>query len=85
MKVGYWQLAAELAIREAHEALPENATLAERKAAIDAAYPFGPRKYHPYKMWLKQRRAYLSKYGYISKSKALQESPLERLMRRGQR
>lgn len=24
--------------------------------AIDAAYPFWYRKYHPYKMWLKERR-----------------------------
>ncbi len=23
---------------------------------IDAAYPFGPREYHPYQMWLKERR-----------------------------
>lgn len=28
----------------------------ERIAAIDAAYPFGPREHHPYKMWLIERR-----------------------------
>lgn len=24
--------------------------------AVDAAYPFGPRKHHPYKAWLEERR-----------------------------
>jgi hypothetical protein len=24
--------------------------------AIDAAYPFGPRRHHPYKIWLDERR-----------------------------
>lgn len=28
---------------------------AETLAAIDAAYPFGPREHHPYKAWLTER------------------------------
>ena len=32
-------------------------------ASIDAAYPFGERKYSPYKMWLKVRRDYLGFLG----------------------
>lgn len=28
---------------------------AERLTAIDAAYPFGPRAHHPYKVWLEER------------------------------
>jgi hypothetical protein len=27
---------------------------------VDSRYPFGPRKYHPYKMWLKARGELLS-------------------------
>lgn len=29
--------------------------VAEVRAAIDAAYPFGPRRYHPYRQWLRER------------------------------
>lgn len=34
--------------------LSENAgrSKQEIRAALQAAYPFGPRKYHPYKIWL---------------------------------
>lgn len=44
--------------------VPEGATLKERTAIIDAAYPFGERRYWPYKAWLKARREYLGRYGY---------------------
>jgi len=30
---------------------------------IDASYPFGDRKYTPYKMWLKARKELFSKHG----------------------
>ncbi|NEU14704.1 hypothetical protein G3T14_21735 [Methylobacterium sp. BTF04] len=78
-----WSHAARRAIQEAHSALPETATLAERQAAVDAAYPFGMRAYAPYKAWLKARRGYLCRYGYVPKGTALVESPMERMMRRG--
>lgn len=46
----------------AHKGIPEGATLKERKAIIDEAYPFGQRKMFPYKMWLKARKKYLNRY-----------------------
>jgi len=78
-----WAGAARAAIAEAHQALPERASLAERKAAVNAAYPFGQRAYSPYKTWLKARREYLCRYGYQPKGEPLVESPMERMMRRG--
>jgi len=35
--------------------------IAEMIKEIDAAYPFGERRYHPYKMWLKERRSAIRK------------------------
>lgn len=84
MSDSWWRREARAAIDKAHATVPDDADLKARTAIIDAAYPFGPRKYHPYKMWLKERAAYLSRYGYVKKGKLLHESPLERLMRRGQ-
>ena len=81
----YWRQQAAAAIREAHAAVPEGADIKERMKAIDAAYPFGQRKYHPYKMWLIERAEYLGAYGHNPKPKAVHESPLERLMGRGRR
>lgn len=57
-----WADQAWRAIDTAHAALPEGVSFKERKAAIDAAYPFGLRKWHPYKTWLKARRAYLARW-----------------------
>ncbi len=81
-QVGAWRIEARKVIERVHASLPEGVTLAERTKAIDEAYPFGQRQYHPYKMWLIERRAYLGKHGYVGKSKKLIETPLERLMRR---
>lgn len=39
----------------AHKHLPEKEIL----DAIDAAYPFGARELHPYKQWLKARKAFI--------------------------
>lgn len=58
-----WRLEARAAIQRAHAAVPDGASLAERKAAIDAAYPFGTRDCYPYKAWLVERREYLRRYG----------------------
>jgi hypothetical protein len=57
-----WRERARKAIEQAHAALPEGVSFKDRKRAIDAVYPFGERQYHPYKQWLKERRAYLLKY-----------------------
>ena len=71
-------------IRQVHDKLPIDISLEDRRKAIDAAYPFGARKWSPYKQWLKARRAYLCPYGHIPRN-APQESPMERMMRRGKR
>jgi hypothetical protein len=57
-----WSEFARQTIARVAAAIPETATFAERKAAIDAAYPFGPRAYWPYKAWLKARRTYLAPF-----------------------
>lgn len=59
-----WNNRAAAAI---HKALKESSHLqaAERLKAVDAAYPFGARKYHPYKQWLKVRRMILAQHGLI--------------------
>jgi hypothetical protein len=93
-RTGHWGRQALAVIAEVHGKLPSGATLDERKAAVDAAYPFGPREYHPYKEWLKVRADYLQLFGYVSKGKKkvgkwrdeapglFAESPMERMMRR---
>jgi hypothetical protein len=83
--MGSWADRARQVIADVHRTLPEGASLAERKVAVDAAYPFGERAYSPYKTWLRARREYLCRYGYQPKGKPLVESPLERLMRRARR
>ncbi len=50
---------------------------AERKAALHGAYPFGERKYHPYKIWLDEiarqehRKPKLGTFGPKSKAHAI--------------
>lgn len=80
-----WSAEAATVINRVHQSLPADATLAERKKAVDAAYPFGPRSHWPYKAWLKQRRQYLGKYGYRRQTKRLPETPLERFIRKGRK
>ena len=65
-----WAEASRCAIAAVHDRLPEGVTLAERVAAIDAAYPFGERSFWPYKAWLKARRGYLLNFGWRPKGKA---------------
>lgn len=55
------------AIDAAHKSLPANASLAERIAAIDAAFPFGKRnRNHKYRVWCRERRYYLRRFGFVS-------------------
>lgn len=42
---------------EQHRGEPES----QVRKALREAYPFGPRRYHPYKMWLKEIRFQLGK------------------------
>lgn len=59
-----WRDIAEHVIHQVDQALPTDAPLADRVKAIDAAYPFGVRDHHPYKIWLDCRRKYLGRHGY---------------------
>lgn len=55
------------AIEEVDKSLPEGASLAERIAAIDAAFPFGKRgRNHKYRVWCRERRYYLRRFGFVS-------------------
>lgn len=71
-----WRAEAKKAIDAAHARLPAGVSFADRRQAIDAAYPFGPRQFHPYKMWLKERKAYLARYD--GSPAGLLLSPLDR-------
>lgn len=65
-----WSEGARQAIHNAHATVPKGATLKERMAIIDAAYPFDARENWPYKAWLTARTNYLRPYGYRPKPKA---------------
>lgn len=62
-----WSVIARQTIERVALTIPDDATMKERKAAIDAAYPFGERAYWPYKAWLKARRTYLAKFGPVGR------------------
>lgn len=59
---------ADIAAAVILKALKESSHLPgpQRLKMVDAAYPFGERAYHPYKMWLKVRRSLLVGHGLIS-------------------
>lgn len=54
----------------------------DRVAYVDAQYPFGMRRYHPYKMWLKARKEMVPELRVPSKS--AQRRYYEMLAERGQ-
>lgn len=62
-----WAEHARSVIQRVSAELPAGIMLGDRVRAIDEAYPFGTRAHWPYKMWLKERRAYLTKYGWLPK------------------
>ncbi|QPI73888.1 hypothetical protein [Sphingobium sp. Cam5-1] len=57
-----WTDRARETIRKVHATLPEDISFTARRKAIRAAYPFGERRYWPYKGWLKAQREYLRKH-----------------------
>lgn len=57
-----WSDTARETIARVHAELPEDISFKDRKAAINAAYPFGERRYWPHKAWCKARREYLRRY-----------------------
>lgn len=62
-----WSHLARQTIERVALSLPDDMPFKERRAAIDAAYPFGQRQYWRYKAWLKARKTYLSKFGKIGR------------------
>lgn len=58
-----WSDVSRSVIQRVAATLPDDMPMKDRKAAIDAAYPFGPRSHWPYKAWCKARRAYLERHG----------------------
>lgn len=57
-----WYERAKEHIANIHATLPTDATDEERAKALTVGYPFGERRYTPYKMWLKARKEYLAKH-----------------------
>lgn len=47
-----WSDAADRVLADVYARLPKDASVDEEQEAVFAAYPFGPRKYTPYKIWL---------------------------------
>lgn len=60
--MSHWADHARATIDRVHRSLPADVSFKDRKAAVDAAYPFGQRAYSPYKTWLRARKAYLAAY-----------------------
>lgn len=80
-----WYDSAKAYIRRVHETLPPDIGFEDRVKAVRDAYPWGARKHHPYKMWLKAQREYLAAYAPLDHdSKRFPLSPLERLMRKAE-
>lgn len=81
-----WYEKAVEYIREEDEKLPPDVTIEQRKKAISAAYPWGERRFHPYKMWLKAQKEYMARF--VKSDSAISEnhlSPLERMMKKASR
>ena len=55
-KSTWYTHAAKVIRRAMAEATALHLDPAATKRLVDAAYPFGERAYHPYKMWLRARR-----------------------------
>lgn len=54
-----WRRHARAVIRRVLEELPADASEAVKRKAVSAAYPFGERAHHPYKMFLAEVKAQL--------------------------
>jgi len=64
-----WRERAATAIFNALKSIGDDAPVKEKIAAIDAAYPFGQRRFHPYKIWLSERKTALSRLGVVTAKK----------------
>lgn len=50
----HWRDTAHRVVDSTMEGLPKGATAEDARRALRRAYPFGPRQYHPYKVWLEE-------------------------------
>lgn len=54
-----WAQIADETIRKTLAGLPKDITPEEKRKAVEAAYPFGERAMHPYKIWRKRVQFHL--------------------------
>jgi hypothetical protein len=83
MTYASWYESAVDHIRKLDATLPADMLIADRRKAVSAAYPFGQRRYWPYKMWLKAQKEYLARFVKSDDAVPVKHlSPLERMMKR---
>lgn len=74
--ISHWRRRAAPIIAEvlvATAGRPEN----EIRAALRAAYPFGPREHHPYKIWLDEIRVQTGRGRLSGRQRTMQGRPPE--------
>ena len=74
--LSHWRRKATPIIAEVLAAMagrPEH----EIRAALRAAYPFGPRKHHPYKIWLDEIRVQTGRRRLSGRQSVMQGRPPE--------
>lgn len=54
MSAAYWRRKSRESIAEALASVGPQADEPTRRRAISAAYPFGPRRMYPYRIWLEE-------------------------------
>lgn len=75
--MSYWKDEAWRVVRPILDAgKREGAPAAEVLRRVDAAYPFGERGYHPYKMWLQVRREAQRELGLLVQPATPRDAPL---------
>ena len=78
-----WSQISRETIQKAALAIPDGTPAKERRRILNKAYPFGLRKYWPYKAWLKAMKEHMAAYERPKSQAELlarYKSPLERLM-----
>lgn len=56
-----WRTEAQQVIQSVLERIPPDSSEADVRSSISRAYPFGPRKQHPYKIWCEEVRRAMAK------------------------
>lgn len=57
-----WSDIARKTLAEVAATVPDELPMKERKAIVEAAYPFGPREMWPYRTWRKACKAYYANF-----------------------